>query len=939
MKRQRAALGMAVMMAVSSLSGSYVSASAMETWQAEAMILEEDISSAWNLEEMETESESESGLDGVSNGLQIVSIAEMPQADEEETDPVQVQSEMESEPDAMPETQISEASEEADAESEELIENEETEIYREEESEPQSDVPEELQTETEELLAVEVLDTEDEDAGEETSYDIFFDYAYGDRENGSYLFYGDRSKPQVLTLNTESLDGLESYEIVWKVTQYPCDSDEPDGDFDCATYEFSKDQPAITLKATGVEAKRLNVRAAVLVGEDEEKTEVASTNAWLDVIPTELGFDSDERYVQLLPGEEHWIDSGYQVYVRDPEYPNGREVQVDITEVKISGKTDLFDNIEGEPDAESKIWLSPDEEGNYSVHVKSGGANEGGEATLICHYAYSEEENPEYTITGDKKIHLSVVSEKYEADYYINGGDNRLLPGESVKIETSLERASYDEGREENDYGQNIEGYQIRLDSEWSSETIDVSVDEEDKTVLNVEARPRETIQDVTDWENRIPVDFVYNDVVVAHCDIRILVEEDYYVIRPEELLVQSGEDGEWEQVNPLVGETIDLGKFNIHTEHYFLPEGSEEEISLQSSITEAEENIRYRVEWDEDAWQKVTGEGTVQQSEEEEPADEEPCCGLPTLLRTSNRNTWIRVYAEKNFAGDGEEADWQEVDNREYWFDWIDYNSWFDFSYESNTDGENILFYGERSESLTVSLNWDEMNDLDPDEIRWEVRKCSEGNTEGTPVEEEEISVENNINKKSIVLSVVDEKEYDDTWLHVCATIEKYGKIISESEYDIELARTEFHDDALPGDDRILPGWSYDVDKSYMVRVKDPQHPWSEDVSVEITEVWIKDPNKAFIEDGNDGNSDIELEPDENGNYHIQAIVDNTKPTYGSATLTYTYEWEENEIVYSGEKTVAIEVISDRYDPDYSYSTRTEHLLRGESVVIDTSL
>ena len=71
MKRQRAALGMAVMMAVSSLSGSYVSASAMETWQAEAMILEEDISSAWNLEEMETESESESGLDGVSNGLEM----------------------------------------------------------------------------------------------------------------------------------------------------------------------------------------------------------------------------------------------------------------------------------------------------------------------------------------------------------------------------------------------------------------------------------------------------------------------------------------------------------------------------------------------------------------------------------------------------------------------------------------------------------------------------------------------------------------------------------------------------------------------------------------------------------------------------------------------------------------------------------------------------
>ena len=42
MKRQRAALGMAVMMAVSSLSGSYVSASAMETWQADAEVIPEE---------------------------------------------------------------------------------------------------------------------------------------------------------------------------------------------------------------------------------------------------------------------------------------------------------------------------------------------------------------------------------------------------------------------------------------------------------------------------------------------------------------------------------------------------------------------------------------------------------------------------------------------------------------------------------------------------------------------------------------------------------------------------------------------------------------------------------------------------------------------------------------------------------------------------------
>ena len=92
MKRQRAALGMAVMMAVSSLSGSYVSASAMETWQADAMILEEELAAEEILEEAEptpgaeevpetgvtTETEAETGaaIDGM-DGLQITGIEEL----------------------------------------------------------------------------------------------------------------------------------------------------------------------------------------------------------------------------------------------------------------------------------------------------------------------------------------------------------------------------------------------------------------------------------------------------------------------------------------------------------------------------------------------------------------------------------------------------------------------------------------------------------------------------------------------------------------------------------------------------------------------------------------------------------------------------------------------------------------------------------------------
>lgn len=108
MKRQRVALGMAVMMAVSSLSGSYVSASAMETWQADAMILEEELAAEEILEEAEptpgaeevpetgvtTETEAETGaaIDGM-DGLQITGIEELTPEEADQLPKIELQDE------------------------------------------------------------------------------------------------------------------------------------------------------------------------------------------------------------------------------------------------------------------------------------------------------------------------------------------------------------------------------------------------------------------------------------------------------------------------------------------------------------------------------------------------------------------------------------------------------------------------------------------------------------------------------------------------------------------------------------------------------------------------------------------------------------------------------------------------------------------------------
>ena len=109
MKRQRAALGMAVMMAVSSLSGSYVSASAMETWQADAEVVpEEELLAEEILEEAEptpgaeevpetgvmaeTEAETGAAIGGL-DGLQITGIEELTPEEADQLPKIELQDE------------------------------------------------------------------------------------------------------------------------------------------------------------------------------------------------------------------------------------------------------------------------------------------------------------------------------------------------------------------------------------------------------------------------------------------------------------------------------------------------------------------------------------------------------------------------------------------------------------------------------------------------------------------------------------------------------------------------------------------------------------------------------------------------------------------------------------------------------------------------------
>ena len=516
----------------------------------------------------------------------------------------------------------------------------------------------------------------------------------------------------------------------------------------------------------------------------------------------------------------------------------------------------------------------------------------------------------------------------YSTEYEYSTGTSRLLPGGEMDIKTSLHYNEIDNEAW-------IENYTISLtgaeDGRWISDTVEVTVNDDGKT-LHVKAKSLDEIEKAADRYSNLPVQYFVGEEKVASVEIDVVVLEEYYKIVPETLEIE----------NPMIDEPVDFSDLGISTEHYYLTEES-------SSTYEPEEGIRYRVEWDKDAWQKVPGEETVQQSEEEGSSDEESCYGLPALLRTSNRNTWIRVCAEKNFAEDGEEADWQEVDNREYWFDWVDYNSWFDFYY-GDANGSDILLYGDGSESLKVSLNWEEMNELKvaAEDIEWTVKAFEGEDENGTEnLAAYGISAAVAKDSKSVTLTA-DNRERNDIALWVEAKISKYGNELTRSGCDIPVAKVEFDVDGLPGDDeRLVPGWSYDINPEYQIYVRDLQHPWGGEIPIIITEAWIQDNDGVFEyepeldESGNIIQSEYGVKLQEGDGYHLRANRDWRKMPEGKAILTYSYAFfnDAGEASYSGQNSVQLGVITERYDHSYRFEDGREELLPGDEAYIDTTL
>ena len=649
------------------------------------------------------------------------------------------------------------------------------------------------------------------------------------------------------------------------------------------------------------------------------------------------GFPGDES---LLPGWGYSINSEYDLRVWNEEHPDGDIVRAQITGVWIDDPDGLFqyECWQGEDNASdetthSGVRLQPTDDGNYYVEVNDEGRT--GEATLTSCYVNETE-----GVCGYKTVNLYAVESRYDAGYKFSTGTYKLLPGDKMDITTSLNHRWYIQ-EENRDEEAPVEDYMICLDGAdengcWSSDTAVVTVDDDGKT-LHVTAKSLDDIVEADRWSN-IPVRYYLINgeerEEVASAEIGVVVWEDYYRIVADTLKIE----------NPMLDGIVDFSALGISTKHYYLPNEPEKEIAVQ--------NIRYLLEYDTNAW-KVVSEAETHVATEEDAKEPEQY-GLLKLKRTGNWDTTVTVIAQ-HYIGEEENAHWDEVDRLEYQFDQIDYNSWFDFHY-GDANGSDILLYGgDGSESLTVSLNWDEMNHLkvDKEDIEWTV-KVSEGEDENRTENLSSYGIDKAVAEdgKSVTLTA-DNRERSDIALWVEAKISKYGNELTSPASNISVAKTEFDVDGLPGDDkRLIPGWPYGIDPEYQIYVRDLQHPWGEEIPIAITEAWIQDKEGAFEytpeldENGKIIQSEYGVKLQKEGGYHLRAKQDWTKAPEGSAILTYSYELRRdpddntnNPEQYSGKKSVQLGVITERYDHSYRLEDGREELLPGDEAYIDTTL
>ena len=697
-------------------------------------------------------------------------------------------------------------------------------------------------------------------------YSVWFDNL---REDGSTYFYEDEEEG-TLELNTKNLGGKEvsiSWEVGYRTEETNEESDSfvsagiPDDNIFWSTndedpYSLSVDGRKLSdaykwlREQKGDENFWFEARAHVKAN----GLEVWMAQAGINIRECKEDYELPTDEV-LLKGENHFIDKGFGCQVENGENPYGNRIPLEFTKLYVA-------NEEDDEDKSPVCEIEDEDEYGWSIIARRYG-------TAVITLEYND-------LSGETQTHTF--------RYYVNSDRYTLEPQWGVSEGNMLRNSEMELGfvllhdwKNDDDerYGVEVKDWELALapdDNNWSYDTnlLNEVTIKDGKTLVIKSGEGT--------WETDILLKAMIptedgNKEEAAFNQVRIEVCETYDILYPTDI------------ANLNVGETLDPEK---DLKAVRITDDGEEEIKVD----------HYDVEYDSNQWDTEEREGR-----------------LPLLKRKSADNCWLDIIAI------------DEEDNeirRHYEFEWLDYSVWFE-NLRGDSGDYTFAFEDEQYELSLNTENLDERGVKDSAEIIWSVGYAyTDENGEDIPKtdipKEYTFWSENpEDNSKLIIDSGKLTKAYD--WLHtqisgVCwfeirAGVELGGVIVSEEAYTGlgEVCKNEEEYYINFGVTlNMVPGDTLWIDDFLEGSIRDKDHPYGEDIRVDVTKVSVDDTSCCRVAYQGNG-------------WSIKALK------CGTATLKLVYT-DYHGKQQSGEYTVSVQ------DETYwmNYNLERSEMLPGET-------
>ena len=610
--------------------------------------------------------------------------------------------------------------------------------------------------------------------------------------------------------------------------------------------------------------RRIEVRVAVF-SEGEE------------YCAAQMGFDVEESFMEqhwnfgtrtLLPGRDQWINRGQGGYVQNKQHPWGDRTGFTVTNVQV-------EDVQGQ----DVVIIEDENEEGWNLRAENGGESR---VTVT----YTDEDG----IEGTYEFTLYVADDVYEVDVWSNSGSDRVLPGKTVDMTAQAWHDYVDPntGEHRSCSEEELAGitYSWRLDyyddyaEEQLGDYITITVDDNDPRHASV------SFANIPDsWDDNLEL-----NVIVTIEENGITAENNYWLhMRNQYLeLWPTGIDGNIE-----VGDEIP-----ITPELREYPADNEAGYDILPS-----DQVRFEAE---------VNDGRAYSIDDSVP-------GSFVVKRLKEYGSSFRIKAfVKN-----EQGDYEEVDNREYWFNHKDYNIWF--------YGHDVRLYTDAETSPELELStenlgngWEDRLDVEIQAGHWDRNHWGEMLGDG------DYTVTTTGGTLKVALTNAYLQSVDD-YEDIRVVAEVYPKNVEQTDdsrisetdawFHIQQAREEYDRE---WDRTMLPGWDGTVKGSYEVYIENSEYPEGHNENYSVTNVEIISDVPASGESG----KVVELERDQKSDddYWWYYRVSHR----GEATLKVTYE-----DIHGQEQSYefTLHVNEDVYEVDIWSDSGSDRVLPGKVV------